>query len=105
MIGAQPTMEIVAKQNMVTVMDHHRGRRLEQFEEDPMVVPRRIMEKWKPQRIEELPEAFCGEGIQLVSYVILLCDLISITLYLVRPFSLISTPFYRSVNRGIICRI
>lgn len=61
MIGAQPTMEIVAKENMVTVMDHRQGRRVEQYEEDPMVVPRRIMEKWKPQRIEELPEAFCGE--------------------------------------------
>lgn len=91
MIGAQPTMEIVAKQNMVIVMDHHIGRRLEQFEEDPMVVPRRIMEKWKPQRIEELPEAFCGEGIGLVTYVFFfLCDLISNTLYLIRHFSLIS---------------
>ena len=54
-------MEIVAKENMVTVMDHRRGQRVEQFEEDPMIVPRRIMEKWKPQRIEELPEAFCGK--------------------------------------------
>ena len=54
-------MEIVAKENMVTVMDHRRGQRVEQFEEDPMIVPRRIMEKWKSQRIEELPEAFCDK--------------------------------------------
>ncbi|KAG9142017.1 hypothetical protein Leryth_009369 [Lithospermum erythrorhizon] len=39
-IGAQPTMEIVAKENMVTVVDHHEGRRTEQFVEDPMAVPR-----------------------------------------------------------------
>ncbi|KAI3740291.1 hypothetical protein L2E82_30717 [Cichorium intybus] len=36
-IGAQPTMEIVAKENMVTVMDHHEGRKTEEFVEDPMV--------------------------------------------------------------------
>lgn len=60
MIGAQPTMEIVAKENVVTIMDHHEGQRTEEIVEDPMVVPRRIMENWKPQRIDELPEAFCG---------------------------------------------
>ncbi|KAL7201528.1 hypothetical protein ACSBR1_033266 [Camellia fascicularis] len=58
-IGAQPSMEIVAKENMVTVMDHREGRKTEEIAEDPMVVPRRIMEKWKPQRLDELPEAFC----------------------------------------------
>ncbi|KAK6145275.1 hypothetical protein DH2020_022095 [Rehmannia glutinosa] len=46
-IGAQPTMEIVAKENMVTIVDHHEGQRTEEFVEDPMVVPRRIMENPK----------------------------------------------------------
>ncbi|GAV92263.1 LOW QUALITY PROTEIN: Chorismate_bind domain-containing protein/Anth_synt_I_N domain-containing protein [Cephalotus follicularis] len=60
-IGAQPSIEIVAKENMVTVMDHEEGRKTEEIVEDPMTVPRRIMEGWNPQRIDELPEAFCGK--------------------------------------------
>ena len=54
-------MEIVAKENMVTIMDHYEGRRLEEIVEDPMEVPRKIMEGWEPQLIDELPEAFCGK--------------------------------------------
>ncbi|CAN4102237.1 unnamed protein product [Withania somnifera] len=67
-IGAQPTMEIVAKENMVTIMDHLEGSRTEEFVEDPMVIPRRIMERWKPQCIDELPEAFCGGWVGYFSY-------------------------------------
>ncbi|CAH9073241.1 unnamed protein product [Cuscuta europaea] len=67
-IGAQPTMEIVARENLVTVMDHHEGKKTETFEEDPMVIPRRIMEKWKPQCLDELPEAFTGGWVGYFSY-------------------------------------
>ncbi|KAL8516345.1 hypothetical protein ACS0TY_014849 [Phlomoides rotata] len=67
-IGAQPTMEIVAKENMVTTVDHLNGWKKEEFVDDPMVIPRRIMEKWKPQRIDELPEIFCGGWVGYFSY-------------------------------------
>lgn len=60
MVGAQPCMEIVAKENMVTIMDHEEGSKIEEIAEDPLVIPRRIMEKWTPQLIDDLPEAFCG---------------------------------------------
>ncbi|KAL2892048.1 Anthranilate synthase alpha subunit 2 chloroplastic [Bienertia sinuspersici] len=67
-VGAQPSLEIVAKENLVTVMDHHEGKRTEEFVEDPMDVPRKIMEEWKPQLIDELPEVFCGGWVGYFSY-------------------------------------
>ncbi|KAI4306624.1 hypothetical protein L6164_029885 [Bauhinia variegata] len=67
-VGAQPTMEIVAKENRVTIMDHEEGRRTVEIVEDPMSVPRRIMEQWRPQLIDELPEAFCDGWVGYFSY-------------------------------------
>ncbi|XP_058109187.1 anthranilate synthase alpha subunit 2, chloroplastic-like isoform X1 [Magnolia sinica] len=67
-VGAQPTMEIVAKENLVTIMDHEEGRRTEEFVEDPMGIPRKIMEGWSPQLIDDLPDAFCGGWVGYFSY-------------------------------------
>ena len=62
MIGAQPTIEIIAKENMVTILDHEVGKKTEEIVEDPMTVPRRIMDGWTPQLVDDLPDAFCGES-------------------------------------------
>ncbi|KAL6126729.1 hypothetical protein ACLB2K_074774 [Fragaria x ananassa] len=67
-VGAQPAMEIVAKENKVTVLDHEAGSSIEQFVEDPMVVPKRISDNWKPQLIDELPDTFCGGWVGFFSY-------------------------------------
>ncbi|WOL01339.1 anthranilate synthase alpha subunit 1, chloroplastic [Canna indica] len=67
-VGAQPAMEIVAKENLVSIMDHEEGRMTEEIVEDPMLIPRRIMEGWSPQLIDELPDAFCGGWIGYFSY-------------------------------------
>lgn len=55
-------MEIVAKENAVVIMDHEEGKMSEEIVEDPMQVPRRIMEGWSPQIIDSLPDAFCGNS-------------------------------------------
>ncbi|XWS53019.1 hypothetical protein CRYUN_Cryun11dG0122000 [Craigia yunnanensis] len=67
-VGAQPSIEIVAKEKMVTIMNHGEGHRIEEIVEDPMTVPRRIMERWEPQRVNELPEIFCGGWVGYFSY-------------------------------------
>lgn len=53
-------MEVVAKANHVTVMDHEMKSKREQFSPDPMNIPRVIMEQWNPQIVDGLPDAFCG---------------------------------------------
>ncbi|WCJ29235.1 Anthranilate synthase component 1 [Euphorbia peplus] len=67
-IGAQPSVEIVAKENMVTIMDHYEGRRTEEIVEDPMEIPRRMMESWVPQLTDELPDVFNGGWVGYFSY-------------------------------------
>lgn len=67
MVGAQPSIEIVAKENMVTIMNHEEGSKIEEIVDNPMTVPRRIMERWEPQRLDELPEIFCGEQFGLIA--------------------------------------
>ncbi|CAB4301347.1 unnamed protein product [Prunus armeniaca] len=67
-VGAQPTMEIVAKENKVTIMDHEERCLTEEVVEDPMAIPRRISETWSPQLIDDLPDAFCGGWVGYFSY-------------------------------------
>ncbi|KAG5537047.1 hypothetical protein RHGRI_024482 [Rhododendron griersonianum] len=68
LIGAQPAVEFVAKENFVTVIDGWEGSRREEFVEDPMRLLKRMMEKWKPQPLVGLPDTFCGGWFGYFSY-------------------------------------
>ncbi|XP_020570640.1 anthranilate synthase alpha subunit 1, chloroplastic-like [Phalaenopsis equestris] len=67
-VGAQPVMEIVAKENRVSIMDHEVGLKTEKIMEDPMEVPRTIMEGWRPMLSDDLPDTFCGGWVGYFSY-------------------------------------
>ncbi|XP_065871990.1 anthranilate synthase alpha subunit 1, chloroplastic-like [Euphorbia lathyris] len=67
-VGANPSIEIVARENKVSIMDHEVGTLTEEFVEDPMVIARRISEGWKPQIVCDLPDAFCGGWVGYFSY-------------------------------------
>ncbi|KAK3147728.1 hypothetical protein QOZ80_3BG0286010 [Eleusine coracana subsp. coracana] len=68
MVGAHPVMEIVAKEHKVTIMDHEKGQVTEQVVDDPMQVPRSMMEGWNPQQIDQLPDSFSGGWVGFFSY-------------------------------------
>ncbi|KAJ6826718.1 anthranilate synthase alpha subunit 1, chloroplastic-like [Iris pallida] len=67
-VGAQPAMEVVAKENMVSVMDHEEGHRTDELVDDPMQIPQRISRDWNLQFLDELPDVFCGGWIGYFSY-------------------------------------
>ncbi|KAJ4765906.1 Anthranilate synthase alpha 1 [Rhynchospora pubera] len=67
-VGAQPAMEIVAREHLVSIEDHEEGQLTEEFVADPLTIPQRIMEDFKPQLIDDLPKAFCGGWVGYFSY-------------------------------------
>ncbi|XP_078165289.1 anthranilate synthase alpha subunit 1, chloroplastic-like isoform X2 [Carex rostrata] len=67
-VGAQPAMEIVAEENLVSILDHEEERMTEEVVADPMSIPQRIMEDWTPQLIDDLPNIFCGGWVGYFSY-------------------------------------
>ena len=68
-VGANPTMEVVAKENKVTIIDHEFGNLTETNVDDPIMVPKKISEDWKPCLIDTLPDAFCGKSSIIITHV------------------------------------
>ncbi|XP_054793867.1 anthranilate synthase alpha subunit 1, chloroplastic-like [Prosopis cineraria] len=67
-VGAQPAMEVVAKENKVTITDHEFGHMTEEIVDDPFSIPKRIATGWKPCLTDKLPDAFNGGWVVYCSY-------------------------------------
>lgn len=60
MVGAQPSMEIIAKEDRTIVLNHAKGTREERLSDDPLSEPSAIASKWEPVKVNSLPDVFCG---------------------------------------------
>eukprot|EP00963_Diacronema_lutheri_P002307 scaffold153_cov347-Pavlova_lutheri.AAC.56 len=67
-VGAQPAVEIVAKDFEVTILDHVRGTIQQETAEDPMDIPVELSKEWNPAVVEGLPNAFTGGWVGYTSY-------------------------------------
>ncbi|KAL4575033.1 hypothetical protein LXL04_021873 [Taraxacum kok-saghyz] len=67
-VGSEPSIEIIAKENKVTIVDHEKGSLTEKIVDDPMEIPKSLSDGWKPQLLDSLPDTFCGGWVGYFSY-------------------------------------
>lgn len=67
-VGAQPSVEVIARRHEVTIENHLTGERSTQRHDDPLDVPRAITAKLRPVMSEALPRAFCGGWVGYAGY-------------------------------------
>ncbi|KAI3815997.1 hypothetical protein L1987_15681 [Smallanthus sonchifolius] len=67
-VGSDPSIEIIAKENNVTIVDHKKGSFVEKVVDDPMEIPKSISDGWEPQLVDDLPDTFCGGWVGYFSY-------------------------------------
>eukprot|EP00898_Chlorokybus_atmophyticus_P001811 jgi/Chlat1/2630/Chrsp178S02470 len=67
-VGAHPSIEVVAKGNQVTVLDHYKRTRVRSVEDDPMAVPVRLSSALRAVQTGELPQAFSGGWVGFTAY-------------------------------------
>ena len=67
-MGAWPALEVIAKQQEVTVIDHQGHQRTVTTEADPLGVPERIGSNWRPVAVEGLPAEFTGGWVGYCGY-------------------------------------
>jgi anthranilate synthase component 1 len=71
-LGAQPVLEVTARRNDVTIIDHVRGTTTTALESDPLAVPQRLAAGWRlaaPQAVARtVGAAFCGGWVGYCGY-------------------------------------
>lgn len=68
MLGAHPALEVIAQGELVTILNHEKGSRVERVMEDPLKLPAEITSKWTTVAVEGLPNVFCGGWVGFFSY-------------------------------------
>ncbi|KAJ0538523.1 putative anthranilate synthase [Helianthus annuus] len=67
-VGSDPTIEVIAKENSVTIKDHGKGSLIQKVVDDPLEIPKTLSDGWEPQLLDGLPDAFCGGWVGYFSY-------------------------------------
>ncbi|KAL8242228.1 hypothetical protein R6Q59_012530 [Mikania micrantha] len=67
-VGSDPSIEIIAKENNVTIVDHEKGSSVQKVVDDPMEIPKTLSDGWEPQLLDGLPDTFCGGWVGYFSY-------------------------------------
>ncbi|KAI3817797.1 hypothetical protein L1987_11595 [Smallanthus sonchifolius] len=67
-VGSDPSVEIIAKENNVTIMDHEKGSLIQKICDEPMEIPESLSDRWEPQLLDGLPDTFCGGWVGYFSY-------------------------------------
>ena len=67
-VGAWPALEVIAKEQEVTVINHSTHQRHVSQEADPLGVPERLGLDWRPVPAEGLPAEFTGGWVGYCGY-------------------------------------
>ncbi|XP_071732775.1 anthranilate synthase alpha subunit 1, chloroplastic-like [Rutidosis leptorrhynchoides] len=67
-VGCDPTIEVIAKEKNVTIVDHEKGSSTHKIVEDPLEIPKNLSDGWKPQLLDGLPDTFIGGWVGYFSY-------------------------------------
>ncbi|KAK1415521.1 hypothetical protein QVD17_31304 [Tagetes erecta] len=67
-VGSSPSIEVIAKEKNVTIVDHEKGSWVHKVVDDPIEVPNAISATWEPQLLDGLPDTFCGGWVGYFSY-------------------------------------
>lgn len=63
-----PSLEVMAKEGKVSVLDHLKGTREHTEELDPVTMAGKLSERWTPCRTDGLPECFTGGWVGYMGY-------------------------------------
>lgn len=58
MVGGNPLLKIIAKEDRVTIVNHEEGSRVEKSSDDPLNESKQIVPRWELVKIDSLLDVF-----------------------------------------------